>query len=84
MANQGHRSLGAHFHPCVRIVKSVGFGGATVLLGWGGFVVSFNTTVGGGVLLKDSTNLAAVLRLASIYFCFDRPITPLRNYLNPS
>ena len=38
-----------------------------------GHQVSFNTTIGvcGGVLLKDNTKLAAVLRLATISFCFD-------------
>ena len=30
-----------------------GFGGSTVLSAWFGDQVSFNTTVGGGVLLKD-------------------------------
>ena len=30
-----------------------GFGGLTVLVAWCGHQVSFNTTVGGDVLLKD-------------------------------
>jgi len=34
---------------CVRF----GFGGSTVLVGWRGQDVSFYTTVGGVVLLKD-------------------------------